>query len=177
MTNKRWSLAAVGALWTGMATAASTLVFAVNDYLSNSRVRLSDLLRDDAWRVLAVTVVVYLFLWAAFRRVVLKPVHEIDAHLYRIGLGRLEPIELHSHVRELQAIAGGVNLMVRRMELDLDQHAIDHVQETLKKLRQLAHHLPERLCDEEASELLRCAAVLQSAFGELYQSASAPPAA
>ena len=172
MKTTRWSLATVGALWTGLAMAASTALFAIDKYLSRSNVRLADLLRADAWRVLAMTAVVYLFLWAVFRHVVLKPVHQIGAHLYRIGLGRLKPLSLHSHVRELQGIVDGVNLMIRRMELDLDRGAIEHVQETLDRLRKLAHHLPERFCDEEAGELLRCATTLQSAFGALYQTAS-----
>jgi len=166
---KRCSLAAVCALWTGIVLATSTAVFTLNEYLSPAPMRASDLLREDAWRVVAATALVYLVLWTVIRRVVLRPIHDIDAHLYRVGLGRLEPLVLHSHVRELQAIADGVNLMVRRMEMDLEPHALEDCQRCIDELRTIAHALPSRLCDDEAEELLRCASALQAALGQLFQ--------
>lgn len=173
MKDKRWGLATIVVLWTAGAIAAAMAVYACHEYATAATPEPPlDLLRRHAGHVLALSAVTYGVVCIGFGSVLLKPIREIAAHLYRIGSGRVRPLLLHSRVRELQAIADGVNLMVQRMELSMGFHAIDHVQEELETLRSLARALRRRssgAAAKDADELLRCATSLQAAFVELVQ--------
>lgn len=75
--------------------------------------------------VVGLGVLLYCVLLWGFDRLVGAPLRTIQAHLYKVATGRLEPIEVPARVREIEDIVRYVNLMVCRMQFgggDADPH-------------------------------------------------------
>ena len=109
------SLSFFVALWTGLGVAASMAAYAVFQFLAYPRMTLGSLFVEHLWHVLVLGAVIYGICWAVFRRVLIRPIRTIHMHLYAVGAGRVEPLELESDVTEIRMIVDGVNLMIQRM--------------------------------------------------------------
>ncbi|MBI4605497.1 MAG: hypothetical protein HY721_26325 [Planctomycetes bacterium] len=164
------SLSSVVALWTGVAIALSMAGYAVFEYLSAPGVTLLELIVNHLWHVAALGAAIYGLCWLVLRRLLIRPLEQIYLHLYGIGAGRLEELDLPTGVREIQTIVDGVNLMVRRMEQGLDRQAIERWHREMAGLRGLARQAFLR-APEEAQEILDRLMRLEHAFVSVIQSA------
>ena len=84
-------------------------------------------------------------------RFVVEPIQSLFFHLYRIGSGRLDPIDLDTGVDEIQTMVDGVNLLARRLRATADEGTFARAQERLVKLRQQLRSMAD--AGEEESEL------------------------
>jgi len=111
------SLASVVATWTAGVIATVMAGYAAFEYVAKGQGDPVGLALMHAWHVVALTTVTYAVLFVVLRRVVVRPVRQIGSQLYRIGTGRLEPIDVPTGVTEIAALQQGVNRMIERMVL------------------------------------------------------------
>lgn len=126
------------ATWTAGAIAVSMGIYAVFQYLSDPRLTVAELFLHHTWHVVVLGIVTYALCRVVMHSVVVRPLELIHAHLYGLGMGRLERLDLVSPVQEIQGIVDHVNLMLCRMEQGFDVRAIETCQVELAELRRLA---------------------------------------
>jgi len=137
-TKRTRSLSFVVAAWTAVAIAISMGAYAVFEYFTVPGMTVGALALHHLWHVVVLGVVIYALCRAIVQQIVVRPLEQIHAHLYGLGMGRLEPLALETNVREIQSIVDHVNLMLGRMEQGFDKGAVTTCQENLKALRKLA---------------------------------------
>ena len=74
--------------------------------------------------------------WLVLRAVLLEPIGQIYQHLYRIGGGDHSPLSLTTGVREIQEIVDAINIMLWRMDQDVDRKAVIHAREKVAAIRE-----------------------------------------
>jgi nitrate/nitrite-specific signal transduction histidine kinase len=159
---KQRSLSLVVALWTAGAIALAMGVYATFQYFTVPERTLLELVMEHLWHVLVLGLLIYVLCWLVFRIILLRPLNQIYMHLYGVGTGRLEPLQLSTRIRELQTIAEGVNVMIRRMGQGYDPEAIEHCRNALASLRKSLKKLsPSNR--ETATEMLQELARLERA--------------
>ncbi len=79
--------------------------------------------------------IVWVTLTVLLHKLVVEPVRQIFGHLYRIGSGRLEPLEMDSRIQEIRSVAEGVNLLVRRLKTAPDNAPLERAIGHLGKVR------------------------------------------
>lgn len=166
---KQRSFAFVVAFWTAVPIALAMAVFAVFQYFTLPDITLAELVAHHLWHVLALGAMIYVFCWVVFRRALVQPLHQIYLHLYKVGTGRLEPLELPSDIRELQTIVEGVNLMIRRMEQGFDPSAVEHTTQELAALRELAKAAYDSAPEQSGEIMERLANLEQSVHSIIHR--------
>lgn len=166
----RFSLALVSTIWITIAAGAAMGINALEEHLGQGT-PLGSLATQHAVHMASLAAVTYLVLWVGFQRVVAAPLRQLAADLYRVGAGRIEPVAVDTHVREVGEIAGGVNLMIRRMVFHLPRQPLDAAQKSLTTLRATARALPPA-ANEQARQILAIVADLQSELAALVQAAA-----
>jgi len=146
------SLSFVVTVWMAVAIAVSMLGYAVVEQQTMPGASLRELLVEHLWHVLGLGAVIYLMCWAVFYFVLLRPVNRIYLHLYSIGAGQREPLQLDSNVREIRTIVDGVNLMLARFKQSANAQALELAQSRLAEIRRMTHHLAAT--DQEHTQLL-----------------------
>ncbi len=84
-------------------------------------------------------VVIGLFVWITLtvllHRTVIEPLKQLFAHLYRVGSGRLDHLDIDSRIEEIQTMVDGVNLLVRRLQSPSGDGSFSQVQNRLSSIR------------------------------------------
>lgn len=166
-----WNLSAWVAAVTAVVIAAVMAVFAAYEYFATPGASAADLLIRHGWHVLIIGVVVYAVLWLTLRRLVLRPIRIVGAHLYGVGTGVVEPLDLDTGVTEIEALVSSVNLMIQRMRQGHDGEALDTVQEDLFALRQLARDV-HPVDPQRSSRILAHVTRLQAATASMIRRAA-----
>jgi len=168
---RTWSLSSWLAGLMAAVVAGSMGAYAVWEYVTTPATTAGDLLVRHGWHVLALGAVVYGATWLASRRLLVRPIRAIVAHLYGVGTGVVDPISHNSRVREIEGLVSGVNLMVQRMRQAQDEGTVDTIQEDLFALRRLARQVHEAE-PHRAALILEHVTRLQAAMSTMLQRAA-----
>ena len=159
---KTRSLSFFVTIWMAAAVAAGMGVYALYEHVIMPGHTLRELAVEHLGHVLVLGVTIYVLCWAVFYFLLLRPLNRIYLHLYTIGTGRLEMLELDSRVREIRTIVDGVNLMLSRLKLGADDNALELAQQRIAEIRELTCRpappdpLQTSLLLDKLAELERC---------------------
>ena len=126
------SLSFLVAVWSALAIAISMGLYALWQYLSVPDADARQIVLEHSWHVVVLGAIIYAMIWQVFRRILLRPIRQIFAHLYKVGTGRVERLSLESNVREVAKIVDGINVMVERMGRHLPEEPIETIRDTAK---------------------------------------------
>jgi hypothetical protein len=154
--NDKRSLSYLVAVWSALAIAVSMAIYAVFQYYTSPGKTVGGLLLEHLWHVLVLGVAIYGLLYLVLRRILLRPIQKIYLHLYKVGTGRVEPLDLPTRVRELETIVDGVNVMIDRMGQSFPVDEIACAREAAKRAYDKA--------PQEAQEILNHLARLQESI-------------
>lgn len=142
---KTQSLAFVVSLWTAVAIAASMAVYAVFQYFTIPGMTVKELVLTHLWHVVVLGAIIYFFCWLLLRQVLLQPLTKIYLHLYGVGSGRVQALEVDTRVTELHSIVEGINLMLRvqRADASAEDNALEHARRDVQEIKNLIGKLPE----------------------------------
>jgi hypothetical protein len=130
------SLSLIVALWTAGIIVIAMTAYAIWQYYTHPGISVGELIQNHLWHVLVLGAVIYASLWACFRRLLVQPLNRIYIHLYAVGKGQLEPLEIESNIREIYTIVEGINLMTSRMERAADPKSIPQTQEDIRIIKE-----------------------------------------
>lgn len=137
------------AVWMAVAIAGSMAAYAVYQFFTMPGMTVKELFLHHFWHVLALGSVIYVLCWFLFKRIVLRPLTCIYLHLYAVGGGKLELLELNSNVTEIRTIVEGVNLMLTRLKQGLKSNALEDSELRISEIKDLLRNLgtsePEKL--------------------------------
>lgn len=131
------------AAWTAFSLLVAMVSYGTFQHVREPNLLWSELFLDHLTHVLVMGVLLYGVLWWGIKRTVIAPVREIAAHLYRVGAGNVDELELVCSVTELQYMVSSVNLMIRRMAIRRDDAAISNVWQDIDGLVVLGNELDE----------------------------------
>lgn len=109
------SLAVVITCYTALVIAGGMTVYAVFQYLSTPEKTVLGLILQHGLHVLALGTVIYLALNIVLHRKVTRPIGQLTLDLYAISKGNFRPVTVESGITEIQAIAEGVSLLIKRI--------------------------------------------------------------
>lgn len=135
------SLSFVVTVWTAAAIALAMAGYAVFQFLLMPDLTVRELALRHLWHVIALGGVTYLACWLVFHRVLWKPLNGIYLHLYALGKGELEPLQVHTHIEELHTIADGINLLIWRISQERDANKLAEARSLVSETRALATQL------------------------------------
>jgi hypothetical protein len=130
------SLSVVIDLWVGGAFVVAMAVCAAVDYIRSPDVPMGLLLSRHLQELLLFGLVLWGISWLVLRVVLIAPIRKIYEGLYRIGGGDHSPLVINSSVREIREIVEAINIMLWRMEQDVDKKAVNHAREKVKDIRE-----------------------------------------
>lgn len=130
------SLSVVIDIWVGAAFVVAMAVCATVEYLRNPDVPLGLLLSHHVLELLLFGLVLWGISWLVLRSVLIEPIRKIYEGLYRIGGGGHSPLVISSGVHEIREIVEAINIMLWRMEQDVDQKAVNHAREKVVNIRE-----------------------------------------
>lgn len=136
------SLSFVVAFWTAVAIAVAMAGYAAVQLVLAPELTVRELVLRHLWHVLALGAVIHLACWLVFRHVLWKPLNGIYLHLYTLGKGELEPLQIDTRIEELHIIAEGINLLTWRLNQDRDAQTLSEAQAILVQTQFLATTLP-----------------------------------
>ncbi|MEC5129453.1 hypothetical protein VSU19_22015 [Verrucomicrobiales bacterium BCK34] len=114
--------------------------------------------------------VISTFVWCALTillgKLVITPTEKILESLYRIGSGRLDPLELDTRIEEIRTVVSGVNLLTHRLKGSGENTTFGQVQDRLIKIRKDMRSLVDAAGDD-AGYLLETVRELRALEGEL----------
>ena len=129
------SLSVVIDLWVGAAFVVAMAVCAAVEYVRNPDVPLGLLLSHHVSELLLFGLVLWGISWLVLRAVLITPMDRIYQGLYRIGGGDHSPLVVSTRVREIRGIVEAINIMLWRMEQDVDRKAVNHAREKVVDIR------------------------------------------
>jgi hypothetical protein len=153
------SLSALLTLWAVVALAVGMVAYAAIEHATGSS-GTTALVAEHTSHVLVFGLLIYGVMVLVVRRVLVAPLVRIRHHLYSIGAGRVELLDMKSRVTEVSALIGGINRMVARMTLHADAAALDRCRTELDALHRLAQSA-ESASPALAGEILTHAAALR----------------
>lgn len=95
----------------------------------------SELFYHHVVPAVVIGVVVVVVLSILLNRFVVDPAQAVFSHLYRIGSGRLDSLDLDTGVEEIQTMVDGVNLLVQRLQAPSRDASFAQAQQRLQRLR------------------------------------------
>jgi hypothetical protein len=118
-----------------------------------------ELILVHLWHVLVLGAVIYILCWLLFRQILLQPLSKIYLHLYATGSGKIEPLQLETHVTELRSIVDAVNLLhrIQRVDYAAEGSALDHARHDIHEICELVKRLPTSVNDVTTQVLERAA--------------------
>ncbi len=128
-------------VWMAVVIAVSMGAYAAFEYATAPGQNLRELAVAHLGHVLGLGVMIYVLCWGVFYFLLLRPFNRIYLHLYTVGAGQLNPLELHSNVREIRTIVDGVNLMLSRLKLGADRDALERAQQCITEIREMSRQL------------------------------------
>lgn len=132
------SLSFVVAFWTAVAIAVAMAGYAAVQLVLAPELTVRELVLRHLWHVLALGAVIHLACWLVFRYVLWKPLNGIYLHLYALGKGELDPLEIDTRIEELHTIAEGINLLIWRLSRERDAETLTEAQALLEQTTHLA---------------------------------------
>jgi len=105
------------------------------EFLTGERPSLSDIFSHHLIPAVVIGLVIWITLTALLHRSVIEPIKQLFAHLYRVGSGRLDPIEVDSRIQEIQTMVDGINMLVRRLQSAPENTSFNQAQNRLSKIR------------------------------------------
>lgn len=118
-----------------IAVAFGTISWTAIEMLSGQHPSLRELVVHHAIPAVVIGLIIAVVLSVLLNRFVVDPIQTLLSHLYRIGSGRFDPLELDTSVEEVQALVDGVNLLARRLQAASGDASFAQVQERLQTLR------------------------------------------
>ena len=166
------SLAGVAAACAAMANVLAMAIYGAYEYLAGRAPDLAGLVLEHLGHVFVLAVVGYGTAWLVMRRLVVEPMRRAESHMYRIGAGALRPLQLRTAIRELRTLEHGVNLMLERMRMGVDEGVLREAEQDLESLEGLAQALPST-ARAQAEELQLLAGRLHVAVSTLLHAGPA----
>lgn len=127
--NRAVAITSIVAVLTGM------LIYTAAEFFLSPPEDASEFLTHHLLHALLIAVMVWWILSFLLTKKIVGPVREIFRHLYHVGSGRLEHLELESRIQEIRTVVGGINLLVNRLKEAPDHHGLKKACEDLAKLR------------------------------------------
>lgn len=118
-----------------VAVAVGTISWTAIELASGQPLSGRELMFHHVVPAIVIGLIIAVVLSLLLNRLVVDPIQNLFSHLYRIGSGRLDPIDLDTGVEEIQTMADGVNLLARRLQAPGGNEAYARAQERLAKLR------------------------------------------
>lgn len=181
MQRTEMSLSALVAGSSAIVIAIAMSAYAAVEHVFRPGAAIDTLVLTHAWHVIGLATLTYVVVWWVVRRVVASPIRSIDAHLYGVAVGRLDPLEVSSRVREIGRLLSSVNLMLRRMSLSTEADGLGAARNEVRAIRALLPTL-YAVAPEDAELLLGHLARLDAALtrthaelGEMRASQRPPP--
>ena len=123
---------------TALVIAAAMLAYALVQYASMPDMPFWKLLVGHSWHVLVLGALSYVALHGLLHKVVVGPVHKLHLKLYKIAHGDNTPMEIATHIREIQDISESVNLMLAQFRLTSHDPWVGKLRDAAEKLRALS---------------------------------------
>lgn len=123
------------ALWIAIVIALAMGVYGVWQYFSNPGITVRELARHHLWHVVVLGGVIHLSLWACLHCLLIRPLNQIYLHLYNLGGGRVQKLNINTSVAEVQTIMDGINLMIWRLDQWMD---IDSLRNMFKQTEEIS---------------------------------------
>lgn len=161
-------------VWMAAAIAVSMGAYAVYEYAAAPGQSLRELAVEHLGHVLVLGVFIYILCCAVFYFVLLRPLNRVYLHLYAIGDGQLETLEMDSNVREIHTIVDGVNLMLSRIKLSGDCDALELAQQRIAEIQEMTRQLTTA-DHEHLGVLLGKLADLQKSLPNILVRRAMPP--
>lgn len=136
------------------------------EYLTGERADLPEFLSHHVLPALAIGLIVWSVLTILIGRVVLRPINRVFEHLYRIGSGRLDPLEIETCIEDIRTVVDGVNLLVRRLKVAPENTSFGQAQDRLVKIRSDMKGVIDAAGDD-ADDYLEIARGLRALEGDL----------
>jgi methyl-accepting chemotaxis protein len=162
------SLSVVIDLWVGSAFIIAMVVCAGVEYLRNPEVPMDELLSHHLLELFLFGLLLWGMSWIVLRVVLIEPIRKIYEHLYRIGGGDHTPLTIQTGVREIGDIVEAVNIMLWRMEQDVDRKALNHAREKVADIREYITDC-EGIDHEKLSQLLEQVSTLDKKLHQIGQ--------
>lgn len=118
-----------------VAVLAGMLIYTAVEFFLSPPEDTSEFLTHHLLHALLIAVLVWGILSFLLTKKIVGPVREIFRHLYQVGSGRLEHLELESRIQEIRTVVGGINLLVTRLKDAPDHHGFKKACEDLAMLR------------------------------------------
>jgi len=114
-TKKKLSLSLLVTFWTGASMSIGMGMYAIFQYFQHPGITIGALFKSHLLHILVLAIPTYIILCIVLHRVLINPLQRIFLHLYKIGKGKQEPLELQTNVEEVQGIIDGINIMIWQM--------------------------------------------------------------
>ena len=118
-----------------IAVAVGTIFWTAIELASGQPLSIRELILHHVVPAIVIGLIIAVVLSLLLNRFVVAPIQNLFSHLYRIGSGRLDPIDLDTGVEEIQTMVDGVNLLARRLQAPTGEDAFARAQERLATLR------------------------------------------
>mgnify|MGYP003680510116 CR=1 FL=1 len=136
------------------------------EYLSGERPDATEFFTHHLLPAVIIGVLVWGVLTILLGKLVIDPTRQIFEHLYRIGSGQLEPLEMDTRIQDIRTIVDGVNLLARRLKDVPGDGSFKQVQDRLVKIRKEMRSMVDAAGDD-AGFLLNTVRELRALEGEL----------
>jgi methyl-accepting chemotaxis protein len=163
------SLSIVIDLWVGAAFVVAMAVCAGVEYIRNPDVPLGLLLSHHVSELLLFGLVLWGISWLVLRSVLIEPIRRIYEGLYRIGGGDHSPLVVSTGVHEIQEIVDAINIMLWRMEQDVDRKAVNHARDKVVDIREYINDC-EGIDHDKLAEILEQVSALDRKLHQIGQS-------
>jgi methyl-accepting chemotaxis protein len=130
------SLSTMIDLWVGAAFVVAMAVCIAVEYVRNPDVPLAQLLSHHVLELLLFGLILWGISWLVLRVILIEPIRKIYEGLYRIGGGDHSPLVIKTGVHEIREIVEAINIMLWRMEQDVDRKAVNHAREKVVDIRE-----------------------------------------
>lgn len=130
-------------LWMAAIIAGSMAVYAGYEYATMPNHKLRQLAVEHLSHVIVLGFLIYGLCYGVFYFLLLRPLNRIYLHLYTVGAGRFQMLDMDTNVREIRTIVDGVNLMFSRLKEGADKNALDLVQRRMAEIRALVMEMEE----------------------------------
>lgn len=154
----------------GFAVFASVLIgmggWTAWEYVTGENPDANEFLTHHLLPALVIGTFVWCVLTILIGKLVLTPTEKILESLYRIGSGRLDPLELDSRIEEIRTVVSSVNLLTHRLKGSRENTSFGQVQDRLIKIRKDMRSMVDAAGDD-AGYLLETVRELRALEGEL----------
>jgi hypothetical protein len=136
------------------------------EYLTGENPDANEFLTHHLLPALVIGTFVWCVLTILLGKLVITPTEKILESLYRMGSGRLDPLELDSRIEEIRSVVSSVNLLAHRLKDSGGNASFGQVQDRLVKIRKDMRSMVDAAGDD-AGYLLEIVRELRALEGDL----------